>query len=133
MIDNIIKHLNINKISSVLAFANTPYYIFKHLKKESSILNLNRFLETEEIVHVLGLLIEKEEKSKDDYIVLYALLIALTIKPDEIALDFLRQTSQDTKVYWYKELIHIYLSSFKSINSHSFDLGGTIPNQVIFS
>ncbi len=60
--------------------------------------------------------ITREVSSNEEIVLMYALLIAITLKGDEQSLNFLRHIRENSTVRWFKEITSIFLSTFKSIN-----------------
>jgi len=113
--NNIIKHIDIKSIGKILAYANTPAYVYTHLHEEKSVANIAKMFTSDELITQLKNSIAHEVSSNEDIVLMYALLIAITLKGDEQSLIFLRQIRENSTVRWFKEITSIFLSTFKSI------------------
>jgi len=114
--NNMIKHIDIKNIGKRLAYANTPAYVYKHLSEEKSVADIAKMFTSEELITQLKNSIINETPTNEDVVLMYALLIAITLKGDEQSLNFLRQIRENSTVRWFKEITSIFLSTFKSIN-----------------
>lgn len=113
---NTIEHINIKNISKRLAYANTPAYVYKHLREEESVTNIADMFTSDELIAQLKNSIVNESPTNEEIVLMYAILIAITLKGDEQSLNFLRQIRENSTVRWFKEITSIFLSTFKSIN-----------------
>lgn len=125
--NEIYKIINIKYLSSFLAFANTPKYLFKSFINDQSIFNIAKSQDVKAFRNILDELFKKADKSLEDMTVLYALLIACYYKSIAEAKQLL-----DHDIFkglkWYKELVSIIEFNRKSDNSIKLDfsLAGTI-------
>lgn len=97
-----------DSISCILAIANTPAYLFKHLRRELVDVVDEVPLEdlSEELDRQLVDLGPNLEFDKRAYI--YALIVLLTYDDSEEALETLRSVRNNTSVFWIKELVHYH-------------------------
>ncbi len=114
--NEIVQHINIKNIGKRLAYANTPAYVYKHLREEQSITDIADMFTSDELIAQLKNSITREVSSNEEIVLMYALLIAITLKGDEQSLNFLRHIRENSTVRWFKEITSIFLSTFKSIN-----------------
>ena len=119
--NSIIKYIDIKNIGKRLAYANTPAYMYKHLREEESVADIADMFTSDELIAQLKNSIVREVSSNEGIVLMYALLVAITLKGDEQSLIFLRQICENSTVRWFKEITSIFLSTFKSItiNEHT--------------
>jgi hypothetical protein len=79
----------IDTAARVFVVANTPYYLYKQLRKDGSVQQLAEELPTETIKRMLSLYATKWSKRREAAVAVYALLTALSFKPTSEFLDFL--------------------------------------------
>lgn len=111
-----LEYIDIKNIGKRLAYANTPAYVYKHLREEESIISIADMFTSDELIAQLKNSIAREVSSNEEIVLMDALLIAITLKGDEQSLIFLRQIRENSTVRWFKEITSIFLSTFKSIN-----------------
>src|SRR4051794_7146596 len=74
-------HLDIDKLEHVLAIANTPNYLYRHLRENVGIDLLAKDTSVAELFEFIQSFMEVEEATFKMEAVAYAALIALTYKP----------------------------------------------------
>jgi len=122
MVDTKLIELDLRSAEKVLLYANTPYYVYKHLRTDKNVLYISENLSSEEIISELEELMTRHELSRVESVKAYSYLIALTFINDKASLHFLRTVYHDPKIRWFKELINLHLSSFVSTNQHTINM-----------
>jgi len=127
--NNMIEHIDMKNVGKRLAYANTPAYVYKHLREEKSVADIAEIFTSDELITQLKDTTSREVSSNEEIVLIYALLIAITLKGDEQSLNFLRHIREHSTIRWFKEITGIFLSTFKPIiiNEH------IMPSQNIHS
>jgi len=117
--------LNFENLIERLSFANTPAYLYKHYRQDSSIYKLSQENSTAELIEFLKKAL-CDVGSISELATVYAILIALTFKKPEEVTDFF-VALQNSHLRWADKLAEIYFlnSSIKSVE-YSFDLSDDI-------
>ncbi len=117
MLERYIKFLNTKSIDRVLVFANTPSYIYKHLKQESTVINLLKHKRFDELIADFDELLRMQEKEQEHFILIYAILFAIINSDDPRKSGYLSSLPNNTGIRWLKELIKIHFTSYIGTNN----------------
>jgi len=118
--NEIYKIVNIKYLSSFLAFANTPKYLFKSFINDQSIFNIAKVLDINLFKSALDEFLIKTEMSLEDMTVIYSLLFACYYKSISEANRLLSHNIFKS-LKWYQELVSIMDFNRKSGNSIEID------------
>jgi hypothetical protein len=70
--------INLTEVVSAYLFANTPMYLYRHLRSNPSIKELAENTTLEVLVKEYGIRTSKEKRTAEEVAVAYALLVAVT-------------------------------------------------------
>jgi hypothetical protein len=101
--------ININYLSERLGFANTPAYLYKHFKQDTSIYDLSKLYSTTELMSFLKDSFNSSN-SLENLTVLYAIIIALTYKQEEEVKPIF-EALKSSSIRWADKISDIYFSN----------------------
>lgn len=74
-------YLNLESLTRITAVANTPMYLYRHFRNESSVEEFSKSATTVELFSYVQELARKRSRTFEDTVLGYAALIAITFKP----------------------------------------------------
>lgn len=97
--------LNLATLSDIYAVSNTPTYLYRHFRTDSSVQHLGKIEPTEDLMALARHICTQEGKTLSDIVAIYASLVALSFKPlNEIKDATAREIPQ---IRWASELINL--------------------------
>ena len=104
--------LNLEQLGMVYLVANTPSYLYRHFRLDSSIQEVARGSSVEELNAAIKekLSIPTERRTIEDIVLIYALLVALTFK-DQVEVERSITSIELTTVDWGKKILDIWKNS----------------------
>jgi hypothetical protein len=112
---NFAEILNLDNLIEKLSLANTPAYLYKHYRPDSSIYEMSRFFTTNELIDFLKPLINSIKTTKDLAIV-YSIIMALTFKSaDDVDMFF--KVFSEHELRWSDKISELYFlnNSIKNV------------------
>jgi len=103
----LIDQLDINEINSVYLFANTPKYLYRHLRHIQSVQELSRHATLQNLVDEYNEITSPTAKSSEDIAIAYALLITVTFWEYQQALAALNKFDL-SRLEWGNEMKDIF-------------------------
>lgn len=119
--DEITREIERSSLASILVVANVGYYVYKNFKENPTVLSIARKYDSESIVRVLNEVINQDEITFVDRLVIYSLLTALSFKTDAIAYNYFK-SPDGGKIRWWSDFRELYFMHFKSTNTLNFNL-----------
>lgn len=110
--------LDVNKLAKIVSVANTPMYLFTHLRLNPSVFQFAKEFTTTEIISIFKNKLKRQDKNEEDLAIIYACIIALTFKRLEEVSSFLQQL-HSYKLKWGDRLANIYFATVKIIDVES--------------
>lgn len=115
------KILNIEALETKLVFANTPTYLYKNFQRDNSVIKISTLLTFSELKKSFDEAMQLEKKELDDLVLIYAILIALTHKPNLEVQKFFNDLAE-VNLKWASDIKEIYQSKIKVTNSAHYEL-----------
>lgn len=125
MLTRILSDLDRERAIKVLAFANTPNYVFKNLKTIRSIQDIAHKYKTIDLIQTHRELLKIATPSADDYLLLYVLLIVFMMKGDSQSINYLEELRK-VNIRWFPEIINIFKSEFIPTTKKKFQIDETL-------
>lgn len=80
-----------NQLLEILVFANTPSYLYRHFRRNASVIRIARENDTSVLIARLDETLKEEIDAPEKYVEAFALLIALSMKPYSEVKSFLER------------------------------------------
>ena len=98
----------LNSVTEILIVANTPAYLFKHLRKELAPPAVR--VTSEELFSELSRLLAEESSDQgfEELAYIYALIVLLSYDDDPQVLEKLKRLCGDSNLLWFTDLVHYY-------------------------
>src|ERR1043166_4581759 len=125
---------DINRLEQLFLVSNTPMFLYKGFQRDNSVQQLSLKLSTREQIDGFEALYGKANKSGSEYVMLYAILIALTFKSDSDTKAFFKNIAH-LDLRWAKNISAIYLSNIRIDNNYKLPNSYRTPpkNNVLLS
>lgn len=120
--------INISELSSYLAYANTPRYLYTKFLPEKGIFDISQNLDESDYTTFFDSFLAENELSLDDFAKLYAILFSSIHKDRESTISILNHKIIE-KLKWGKQLREIILLNQKVNTSLSFSI--TLESKLI--
>jgi len=101
--------INFTRAGEIFAFANTPRYIIKHLRREQFVSDLSRQFRGKRLFDEIKRLNEINETEFNDYLKAYVLIIAISLQCEKDSKKYIEKFSK-TNFRWAKEISAILIS-----------------------
>jgi len=121
------EHLNITSLAELMILSNTPYYLFKNFSKEESIKALSDKYSSVSLINALVKYFTIEEKTFEDSVIIYSIVIALMFKPYKEVSEFFRDLDE-SKITWGNYFKDIFFSKVRSESVFSIEEGYKIQS-----
>ena len=117
---NIREKLNIGELSSYLAYANTPNFLFNNFLLDKGIYDISKKIDEPEYLSYFNDFLNKEEYSLEDFVIIYALVFSSIHKERKETLSILNHELIG-RIKWGNHLKQIILNNQKINSSTSFN------------
>jgi hypothetical protein len=109
---------NLSEASANFLVANTPLFLARKLRSDNAIYLFSRSASASDIFDTLADAISKRPQTVEDAVLPYALLVALSLKPER---NFLQNAARLNFQYsdWFKYIADYFLQSYPSISVQS--------------
>ncbi|MDM8550438.1 hypothetical protein QUF72_10185 [Desulfobacterales bacterium HSG2] len=101
--------INFTRAGEIFAFANTPRYIIKHLRREQFVSDLSRKFRGKHLFDEIKRLDEINGTEFNDYLKAYVLIIAISLQCEKDSRKYIEEFSK-TSFRWAKEISGILIS-----------------------
>lgn len=118
--------INLKEVVSEYLFANTPMYLYKHLRSNASIKELAKNTTLEVLLKEYDRRTSKEERTAEEAAVAYALLVAVTFLGYSQALAAFRQFDL-SRLDWGNDIMDIFISETTPETEIGVSADSTIP------
>lgn len=110
-------YININELSSYLAYANTPRYLYSKFILDEGIFDISRMITEEEYISYFENFLEEQNLSLDNFVKLYALIFSAIHKERNVTIAILNHEIIK-RIKWGIQLKNIIISNQK-MNTYS--------------
>lgn len=104
------KKLDIDSLMEIYMLANTPFYLYKHFKRNPSIIDVSREFTSEELISTFYNIVDNGISDIKALIFIYGLVIASTNKPYAEVHHFFKELKR-FNLKLFDEISDIYLST----------------------
>jgi hypothetical protein len=122
----LIDQLDIKEINSVYLFANTPKYLYRHLRHIQSVQELSQRATLQNLVDEYNEITSPTTKSSEDIAIAYALLIMVTFWEYEQALNAFGKFDL-SRLEWGKDIKDIFKANAPINTIIRIDMKANIP------
>ena len=124
------KEIDLKPLTEAYLFANTPIYLFRRFRENSSLRELAKHTTVEELTTEYINRTTKAEKSIEDVVVAYSLLIAITfLEYDKAVATF--ESIDLSRLDWGEEIKHIFRETMPVVNYFSASITPEVnPNSI---
>ena len=112
---NALDKLDLETLREIFIYANTPKYLYKNLKKDTSVQFIANNNSTDVLITAFNEFLAQASNDCDKAVQLYVILVALTFKNYSEVRPFF-QTLLSNKFRWVKEISETFLSEAEITN-----------------
>ena len=116
-----LEKLNKEILTQHLILSNTPFYLYKKFSNDESVKALSEKNSTKKLIKYLNKFMEIEITEIEQFVIIYALIFALSYKPKHEVLSFFSKIDK-MNIKWNKYIKEIYFSKIIPESFASIDL-----------
>lgn len=99
-------------ISEIYYLANTPSFIYNIMSRDQYVQSLAEY-SSEDLIETFKTKANSAISTFDEMALMYAILVALTLKPINEVRDFFKYVEETIKFEWFGEIIKLYFNNYK--------------------